>query len=143
MELTAQANKKRSNLFFATPVEYDHFGFQNPQANYQEAENRVFEINRNSTVIRSNLQDNNEAVAYFRSNNKNSFPFPLVSSTIFAQKVVETLANRTQGQKILVSDSQTQQQTVRIEANEYEHAKENLDALYSKINSINLNGEHA
>ena len=27
MELTAQANKNRNTLFFATPVEYDHFSY--------------------------------------------------------------------------------------------------------------------
>jgi len=29
----------------------------NPEANYQAAENKVFEINPNSTVIRSDVQD--------------------------------------------------------------------------------------
>ena len=34
MELVAQVSKKRNNVVYATPVEYDHFGFTNPEANY-------------------------------------------------------------------------------------------------------------
>jgi len=30
MELTAQAFAKRKYLYFATPMEYDHYGFYNP-----------------------------------------------------------------------------------------------------------------
>jgi len=30
MELVGQVGKNRDNLIFATPVEYDHFGYQNP-----------------------------------------------------------------------------------------------------------------
>lgn len=35
MELTAEACKNRKHLYFATPVEYDHFGYANPEAKYQ------------------------------------------------------------------------------------------------------------
>lgn len=30
MRMVAEVCKKRSHLFFATPVEYDHFGYANP-----------------------------------------------------------------------------------------------------------------
>jgi len=30
MELTASACKNRKFLYFATPAEYDHFGYANP-----------------------------------------------------------------------------------------------------------------
>jgi hypothetical protein len=37
MELTASACKGRKYLYFATPVEYDHFGYANPEAKYTES----------------------------------------------------------------------------------------------------------
>lgn len=41
MEHTANICKNRKYLYFATPVEYDHFGFANPEENYNKAENKV------------------------------------------------------------------------------------------------------
>jgi hypothetical protein len=35
MELTASACKNRKYLYFATPAEYDHFGYTNPELTYQ------------------------------------------------------------------------------------------------------------
>lgn len=29
---------KRSQLFFATPIEYDHYGYSNPEQNYLTAQ---------------------------------------------------------------------------------------------------------
>jgi hypothetical protein len=123
MELTAQANKKRNNLFFATPLEYDHFGYADIQRNYLEAEDRVFEINPNSTVIRSNLQDGNEAIAYFRSVNKANFSFPLISSSAYVKSVVDALSARTKGERILVETPSSEPINVKIDPSEYEHAK--------------------
>lgn len=57
MQLTALACKFRNHLYFATPVEYDHFGYANPEDNYNSSEDKVFQINPNSTVIRSDVQD--------------------------------------------------------------------------------------
>lgn len=57
MKLFAQVCQKRDNLYFATPVEYDHYGFANPQANYNEAEKNVLDIAPQSTIIRSDIQD--------------------------------------------------------------------------------------
>lgn len=31
MELTALAYKNRKYLYFATPIEYDHFGYRTPE----------------------------------------------------------------------------------------------------------------
>jgi hypothetical protein len=44
-------------LFFATPVEYDHYGFANPEQNYLNAQQEVQKINPNATIIRSDIQD--------------------------------------------------------------------------------------
>ena len=63
---------KRNNVLFATPVEYDHFGFDNPENNYLLAQNKVHEIAPNATIIRSDVQDNTEAMSYINSNK--SFP---------------------------------------------------------------------
>lgn len=59
MELTAQTARHRKNLYFATPAEYDHFGYQNPEANYLEYEEIVQKINPNATILRSQIQDKN------------------------------------------------------------------------------------
>ena len=32
-------NKKKANLVFATPVEYDHYGYSNPEQNYLTTQN--------------------------------------------------------------------------------------------------------
>lgn len=42
MELTALACKFRKHLYYVTPVEYDHFGYENPELNYFRAEDKVF-----------------------------------------------------------------------------------------------------
>lgn len=42
MEVTARAWRSRNYLYYASPAEYDHFGYANPEANYAEAEKKVF-----------------------------------------------------------------------------------------------------
>lgn len=37
MELTAEACRKRKYLYLATPAEYDHYGYDNPQAHYKKS----------------------------------------------------------------------------------------------------------
>ena len=37
MELTAEACQHRKHLYFATPAEYDHFGFAHPEAHYTDS----------------------------------------------------------------------------------------------------------
>lgn len=34
---------KKENVVFATPKDYDHYGFQNPEANYLKAEKAIRE----------------------------------------------------------------------------------------------------
>jgi hypothetical protein len=109
--LTANANRNRSNLFFATPVEYDQFAYQNPEQRYQETENKVREINPRSTIIRSDVQDHAESVAYinhdknilddrlFQLSYSQKFSPRIVSSQHYANVVANAMRDRLQGKK--------------------------------------------
>ena len=57
MEFTGSLCSNRKYLYFATPVEYDHYGYTNPEQNYLQSEKIVQGINPNSTFIRSDVQD--------------------------------------------------------------------------------------
>ena len=79
MQLTAEACRKvlsyfiqRNNVVFATPVEYDHFGFDTPDGNYLEAQRKVQETLPKATIIRSDIQDKTEAMSYI--NSSKAFP---------------------------------------------------------------------
>lgn len=114
MELTAEICKARKNVYFATPVEYDHFGFQNPEANYLSSHNKVRELAPQATILRSDVQDKNEALAYINSSkgvidgqffnlsaNKNFAP-RIVSSYHYANVVCNTLRDKLVGKSLLV-----------------------------------------
>lgn len=104
MEHTAVANKNRKYLYFATPVEYDHFGYANPESNYSKAEQKVFQINPNSTVIRSDVQDSTEALSALKQAPATWKP-RIVSAEEYARIVCEAMAARIQGKRILVRGS--------------------------------------
>lgn len=100
MELTAEACRYRKYLYFATPAEYDHFGYANPESHYTDAEKKVLKINPNSTVIRSEIQESTEAfkgLARFPN-----FKPKTASSAEFAQTVCDVMAAKVQGKRILV-----------------------------------------
>jgi hypothetical protein len=44
MELTAEAATNKQQLVVAAPIEYDHFGFTNPDQNYLNSKNKVQSI---------------------------------------------------------------------------------------------------
>lgn len=109
---------QRSHLFFSTPVEYDHYGYANPEQNYLQAQNDVRKSNPNATIIRSDIQDKTEFIAYYHhskniwedqllklSARKGLSP-RLVSSQQYAQVVADTLKNRVQGKVLLVQGQQ-------------------------------------
>lgn len=113
MEYTASVCSGRKNLFFATPIQYDHFGYKNPEQNYLEAEKIVQKINSNSTFIRSDVQDKTEALAYFNSDKTNILEKHVFSSKFhfyprianasgYADVVCHALANKIQGKRLIV-----------------------------------------
>ena len=92
MHHTVQANKDRSHLYFATPVEYDQFGDNLSEIKYQEAEANVKSINPNATIIRSDVQDGAESIAYINMD-KNLFEdlmLTLSYSQKFRPKILST-----------------------------------------------------
>jgi hypothetical protein len=120
MELTAEACKHRNYLYFATPAEYDHFGFANPESHYIDSEKKVLQINPNSTIIRSELQESTEALKVLpHLQNK------VASSTEFAQVVCNLIAAKTQGKRVLfrAADNVERKINYSIEGIEIDHAK--------------------
>lgn len=94
---------QRSHLFFASPLEYDHYGYSNPEQNYFNAQQDVRKINPNATFIRSDIQDKTEFFAYYHlSKNiwedqllklsaKKGFAPHLVGAQNYAKIVADTL----------------------------------------------------
>ena len=153
MELTAEVCRKRERLYFATPVEYDHFGFSNPEANYLKAHNKVREIAPQSTIIRSDVQDHNEAFAYINSSkgtidgqlfnfysNKNFSP-KVVNSYHYANVVCNALRDKLTGKSLFVQGG-SQKSAGQVGANrdveplEWEHATTNIAQMTSKYNGL-------
>lgn len=48
---------QKENVHFATPIEYDHFGYENPIQNYHNSEAKVLQTNKNAIIYRSDIQD--------------------------------------------------------------------------------------
>lgn len=153
MELTAQVCKSRSNLYFATPVEYDHFGFDNPDANYMKAHNKVRETAPQATIIRSDVQDKNEAMAYINStkgvvdgqlfnfySNKNFSP-KIVSSYHYANVVCNAMKEKLTGKSLLVQGSQAKSagevdSSRDVDTLEWQHAVTNIAQMTAKYNGL-------
>ena len=153
MEVTANANKKREHLFFATPVEYDQFGYQNPEQRYQEAENKVREINPNSTIIRSDVQDHGESVAYinhdknilddrlFEFSYSQKFSPRIVSSAHYANVVANAMKDRLQGKRLCLLGKEEQNAKEvdfdrSIDKEEICHIKGNVRNMMSKYSGL-------
>lgn len=83
MELTAEVCGRRDRVYFATPLEYDHFGYASPVENYLGAERRVLEINPRATIIRADIQDGNEALAFY---NKPHYKRSFLENQVFSHK---------------------------------------------------------
>lgn len=140
---------QKSHLFFATPVEYDHYGFANPEKNYLEAQEHVRKVNPNSTFIRSDIQDKTEFFAYyhhskniledqlFKLSAKKGFAPKVASAQKYAELVANTLKERTQG-KVLLLQGQTEVTAENVDFNrtldkvDWSHAKENIRNIAHK-----------
>lgn len=137
---------KRSQLLFATPVEYDHYGYANPEQNYLTAQQEVQKINPNATIIRSDIQDKTEFFSYFNHSKniwedqlmklsaKKGFAPKVVAAQKYAEIVANTLKERTQGKLILVQG----QSEVTAENVEFNRTLDNVDWSHSKENIRNL-----
>ena len=153
MELTAEACRKRDRVYFATPVEYDHFGFENPETNYLKAHNKVREIAPQATIIRSDVQDKTETMAYINSSkgfidsrvfefsaNKN-FSAKVVSSQYYANVVCNALRDKVVGKNLFVQGEKAKSSyevgwARDVEKEEYSHAVQNIAQLTAKYNGI-------
>lgn len=114
MSIVAEICHKRPRLFFATPVEYDHFGYANPTTTYLEAHNKVIEVAPQSTIIRSDVQDKTETFAYINSKKDfldgQLFNFfankPFAPKTVCSYKYADIVANalkdKAEGQRVNV-----------------------------------------
>ena len=153
MALTAQACKKRDHVFFATPVEYDHYGFENPDHHYRQAEMKVREDLPQATIIRSDVQDAGEAFAYINSKKKlidqkvydfyanSNFSPKVVNANHYANVVCNAIRDRLQGKSLLVQgDSPKSSFEVPFNADvdplEYWHARCNIAEMTSKYNGL-------
>lgn len=148
MELTAEVCQKRENLYYATPVEYDHFGFNNPHANYTAAQKKVNEIAPQATIIRSDVQDQTEAMAYINTTYNpilrllsGRFSPNIVSSSHYANVVCNALKNKVKGKNLLVVGERAKSPfevnyNKTVEDHEYCHAAKNIQNMSYKYNGL-------
>lgn len=59
---------QKENVHFVTPVEYDHYGFENPVQNYIKSQDKILSINKNASFHRSDVQDGAELISYLHKN---------------------------------------------------------------------------
>ena len=119
MQKSTIALTQRNHVVFATPAEYDHYGFDNPESNYLSAQKKVQEINPRVTIIRSDIQDKTEAFAYLNSSKgfpeaqihnfyaSEHFSPKVVSAQHYANIVVQNLLNKASGKTLLVQGNET------------------------------------
>jgi hypothetical protein len=103
---------QKQRLVFATPIEYDHYGFNNPEQNYLNSQQRVRAIVPNATFLRSDVQDTTELYAYLYKTKKiweekllqtpDSFKPKVVGASFYAQRVVEALAGEHEGEIVSI-----------------------------------------
>jgi hypothetical protein len=48
---------QKPKVHFIAPIEYDHYGENNPEQTYLDAKQKVLEINPRAGFIRSDIQD--------------------------------------------------------------------------------------
>ncbi len=112
MELTAEAATNKQQLVVAAPIEYDHFGFTNPDQNYLNSKNKVQSIRPQTAFLRADVLDSTETFTYLHKTKSiwqdkllqvpQSFKPKIVSSSFFASQVVNTLANHVAGGDMIV-----------------------------------------
>ena len=153
MELTALANKTRNNLYFATPVEYDQFAYSNPEERYLAVQSKVMEINPNSTIIRSDVQDFAESIAYsnieknvlddqlFKLSFNQKFKPKIVSTKFYANFVAQTMKDKVQGKLFCLTGKEEENPREvdfdrNIERWEIDHMKANIRNMVSKYSGV-------
>lgn len=138
---------------FATPVEYDHFGFDAPEGNYLETQKKVQEVLPKATIIRSDIQDKTEAMSFI--NSAKGFPEAqiynfyasehfsprVVDAKYYAKLVAKNLQDKVQGKTLLVQGSQEKKpfevdSDRTIDKLEYEHARVNIAQMTAKHNGL-------
>jgi hypothetical protein len=89
---------QKERLVFATPIEYDHYGFKNPEQHYLDCQQRIREKVPSATFVRSDVQDTTELYAYLYKSKRiweekllqtpDSFRPKVVGAAFYAQQVV-------------------------------------------------------
>lgn len=98
---------------FATPLEYDHFGFDNPTHNYLNSQQKVIATNPNANFIRSDVQDKSELFAYLKKSKNiieeqlisvpSSFKPSVISTTSYVQQLAQLLKSKSKGQVLNIN----------------------------------------
>lgn len=116
---------------FATPLEYDHFGFDNATQNYLNSQQKAIAANPNANFIRSDVQDRSELFAYLNKSKgiieeqlisvPSSFKPSVVSTANYVQQVAQLLKSKSKGQILNISgESQVTPSSV-VHDNDIEH----------------------
>lgn len=137
-------------MVFATPLEYDHFSFENPTQNYLSSQERVLAKNKNAVFLRSDIQDGAEALAYIHKAKgfiedhlfsvPESFHPKIVSSTNYAEAVASALQGKEFEQVTTFSGDPTDYKDVaynrEVSGSDTCHHSENVGKLVKKYTGL-------
>lgn len=138
-------------MVYATPLEYDHFGFDNPTQHYLSTQDKVLSLNKRASVIRSDIQDGAETLSYLHQSKSfvdeilfsvpETFRPKIVCSKTYAETVAQALQGNESGNVVNLSGEEgvnykDVKPNVEITKADTCHHRENIGKLVKKYTGL-------